>query len=89
MKTSLRPLNELGALVATAALRIGLARLGDCLPVGRRWGVAYKRSKQERRLAALDSVSQGAKAKTRHEQFTAEHFATEGDEQLLGTHTKE
>lgn len=60
MKTALRPLNELGALVATGALRIGLARLGDCLPVERRWGVAYKRSKQERRQAALDILRQRA-----------------------------
>ena len=50
-----RPLNRLGARVATLALRMGLARLLDMQPEtdnARRWGLAYRRTRAERIEAA-------------------------------------
>jgi hypothetical protein len=59
----LQPLNALGARVATLALRMGLARLLELRPAtddARRWGVAIRRTKRERIMAALDTVREDA-----------------------------
>lgn len=59
----LQPLNALGARVATLALRMGLARLLELRPAtddARRWGVAIRRTKRERILAALDTMREDA-----------------------------
>jgi len=59
----LQPLNALGARVATLALRMGLARLLELRPAtddARRWGVAIRRTKRERIMAALDTMREDA-----------------------------
>jgi hypothetical protein len=58
-----RPLNALGARLATVALRMGLARLLEIHPrtdTGRRWGVAVKRTKSDRQQAALQAMHEDA-----------------------------
>ena len=58
-----RPLNALGARLATVALRMGLARLLEIHPrtdTGRRWGVARMPTKAERGQAALQAMREDA-----------------------------
>ena len=59
-----RPLNALGARLATVALRMGLARLLEIHPrtdTGRRWGVVRLPTKADKRAAALQTVAEDAK----------------------------
>lgn len=58
-----RPLNALGARLATVALRMGLARLLEIHPrtdTGRRWGVVRMPTKAERKQAALQAMREDA-----------------------------
>ena len=58
-----RPLNALGARLATVALRMGLARLLEIHPrtdTGRRWGVVRMPTKAERQQAALQAMREDA-----------------------------
>ena len=58
-----RPLNALGARLATVALRMGLARLLEIHPrtdTGRRWGVVHMPTKAERQQAALQAMREDA-----------------------------
>jgi hypothetical protein len=87
-----RPLNALGARLATVALRMGLARLLEIHPrtdTGRRWGVAVKRTKSDRQQAALQAMHEDAMIAKAVESMRDKapapgEYIAEDDAQLLG-----
>jgi hypothetical protein len=87
-----RPLNALGARLATVALRMGLARLLEIHPrtdTGRRWGVVHMPTKAERQEAALqvmreDAMIAKAVESMRDKAPAPGGYIAEDDAQLLG-----
>lgn len=87
-----RPLNALGARLATVALRMGLARLLEIHPrtdTGRRWGVVHMPTKAERQETALqvmreDAMIAKAVESMRDKAPAPGGYIAEDDAQLLG-----
>ena len=82
-----RPLNALGARLATVALRMGLARLLEIHPrtdTGRRWGVVRMPTKAERQQAALQAMREDAMIAKVVESMRDRAASDERDAQLLG-----